>query len=601
MASRDGPVARSQGSPGSDSPGYNMPGLFQKVRQNAYLGTLKIAPAHFQDIAMDFTFKTEPFQHQLEAYRFTEGKDYFALFMQQGTGKTKTAIDICSMRYAKGQINAVLVIAPNHVHSQWGNEQIPIHCGVQHSIFVFHSGMGKQKTNEFRSFISSPTHSLKWLCVNVESFSYSTYLHYFQDYCRLNNVFIVLDEATSIKNPQSKRFINIVRGLSDCRMSGRRLISSTPLSKGRAILTGTPITNSPLDAWAMFEFLKQDYFGRPYYSFKAHYTIEQKMQIWQGNVCRTITTTAKDIQDIARKCSTPEGMTEVQTQLGITPADIMYIQAHPDLQMPYKYLDELKGKMQECAFFKKSSECFDLPPKIYEHVSVELNEEQLRMYQQLEDEYISEYEGKVIPVLNKITLYTRLSQLAGGFLPFTDDETGGTEVVPIGKSNPKVDALIDRIGNGDLPCIVVTRFTAEAEYLYTRLCEAFKDRTVGLFIGPKKVPRDPVDEFKKGNVDILIANERMISKGHNLQLSHTLYFFSCSYSLEDRDQTEDRIARYGQTEKCLIVDFIANGTIDMKVYAALRQKRSLLDFFRNTSVRDDLTEATDSMHTLFNV
>ena len=91
----------------------------------------------------------------------------------------------------------------------------------------------------------------------------------------------------------------------------------------------------------------------------------------------------------------------------------------------------------------------------------------------------------------------------------------------------------------------------------------------------------------------------MISKGHNLQLSHTLYFFSCSYSLEDRDQTEDRIARYGQTEKCLIVDFIAYGTIDMKVYAALREKKSLLEFFRGTSIADDLTKVTDEMHREF--
>jgi SNF2 family DNA or RNA helicase len=550
---------------------------------------------------MPFTYKTKPFAHQLEAYDFTKDKDYFALFMQQGTGKTKTSIDICSMRFAEGRINAVLVIAPNHVHAQWGKEQIPIHCSVPHKTFIFKSGMGKQKTQEFKDFISDPSAELKWLCVNVESFSYSTYLHFFVDYCKMNDVFIILDEATSIKNPQSKRFVNIVRGLSDCVTRGKRLISSTPLSKGRAILTGTPITNSPLDAWAMFEFLHPDYFGRPYYSFKAHYTIEQKMQIWQGNICRTITTTAKDIQEIARKCQTPEGMMEVQTQLGISPADIMYIQGHPELQMPYKFLDELKALMQKVAFFKKSSECFDLPPKIYEHVNVEMNEEQKKMYQQLEEEYIAEYDGKVIPVLNKITLYTRLSQLAGGFLPFTDDETGVTEVVPIGASNPKVEALIDRIENGDTPCIVVTRFTAEANYLYDKLCEAFKDKKVGIFIGPKKIPKDPIEEFKKGNVDILIANERMISKGHNLQLSHTLYFFSCSYSLEDRDQTEDRIARYGQTEKCLIVDFIAYGTIDMKVYAALRQKRNLLNFFRNSCIKEDLSEVTDDMHEVFNI
>lgn len=550
---------------------------------------------------MSFTFKTKPFAHQLEAYDFVNGKEYFALFMQQGTGKTKTAIDICSMRYTAGEINAVLVIAPNHVHAQWGNEQIPMHCSVPFETFIFHSGMSKSKTIALKNFISGTTSDLKWLCANVESFSYSTYLHYFQDYLTMNNVFIILDEATSIKNPQSKRFTNIVRGLSKCSWRGKRLLSSVPLSKGRAILTGTPITNSPLDAWAMFEFLQNDYFGRSYYAFKAHYTIEQKMQIWQGNICRTITTTAKDIQEIVKKCQTQEGMIEVQTTLGISQADILYMQANPDLQMPYKHLSELKDMMSKVAFFKKSSECFELPPKIYEHVNVEMNDEQKRLYKSLEEEYIAEYDGKIVPVLNKITLYTRLSQLAGGFLPFTDEESGITTITPVGTSNPKVEALISRIENGDLPCIVVTRFTAEANYLFEQLTEAFKDKTVGIFIGPKKYPKDPVENFKAGKVDILIANERMISKGHNLQLSHTLYFFSCSYSLEDRDQTEDRIARYGQTEKCLIVDFIAYGTIDMKVYASLRQKRNLLDFFRNSSVSEDLSEVTSDMKDVFNI
>lgn len=543
--------------------------------------------------------KTKPFAHQLEAYDFTKDKSYFALFMQQGTGKTKTAIDICAMRYAEGQINAVMVIAPNHVHSQWGNEQIPMHSPVMSDIFIFHSGMGKARTKLFNDFIHNPSDKLKWLCVNVESFSYSTYMHFFQDFVKENKVFIILDEATSIKNPQSKRFFNIVRGLADTKMRGKRIISTEPMSIGRAILTGTPITNSPLDAWAMFEFLKPDYFGRPYYSFKAHYTIEQKMQVWQGNVCRTISTTAKDIVKLAELCKTTEGLIEAQATYGISAADLMYLQTHPDMTMPYKYLDELKADMSKVAFFKKSSECFDLPPKIYEHVNVEMNDEQRRVYQQLENEYIAEYSGKEVTVLNKITLYTRLSQLAGGFLPFTDDESGSVELTPIGNTNPKVDALTDRIETGDLPCIVVTRFTAEALYLFNTLTEKFKDKTVGIFIGPKKYPKDPIESFKKGEVDILIANERMISKGHNLQLSHTLYFFSCSYSLEDRDQTEDRIARYGQTEKCLIVDFIAYETIDMKVYAALRQKKNLLNFFRETSIKDDLYGYTPEMHEVF--
>ena len=546
-------------------------------------------------------YKTQPFAHQFEAYNFVGDKNYFALLMQQGTGKTKTVIDIAVDRYLKGEIDAVMVIAPNHVHRQWAVEQIPQHCAVDYKAEAFSSTAGKGKKIAIYNIIHNKMPVLKWLCVNVEAFSYSSHLEEFRDYVKYNRVFIILDEATSVKNPTAKRTQNIIHGcLTDCKYRGKTLVYCTPLSVDRAILTGTPITNSPVDAWSMFEFLKPNYFDRSYYAFKAHFTIEQKMVIYQGNIMRTITTPLKDINKIKEMVKTSEGAIQAQVDYGISEDNIAYIRQHSDLSMPYKYLDELKSKMSEVSFFKNINDCFDLPPKVYKHVLVSLNDEQKKMYESLEKEYIAEYNGKTITVLNKITLYTRLSQLASGFMPFEDDETGKTEVKNIG-SNPKTEALINEIDNGDYPCIVVTRFTAEAKYLYQELSTAFKDKSVGIFIGPMKKPNDPIGDFKSGKVDILIANERMISKGHNLQLSHTIYFFSSNYSLEDRDQTEDRISRYGQTEKCLITDFIADGTIDMKVYASIKMKRNLLDYFRNTKIEDDLCDTTDDMKEVFNV
>lgn len=545
-------------------------------------------------------YKTQPFAHQIEAYNFVGDKNYFALLMQQGTGKTKTVIDIAVDRYLKGEINAVMVIAPNHVHRQWAIEQIPFHCAVPFKAEFFSSTAGKSKRINIYNLIHTDMPVLKWLCINVEAFSYSTHLEEFKDYVTENKVFVILDEATAIKNPTAKRTQNIIHGcLTDCRYRGKTLISCTPLSIDRAILTGTPITNSPVDAWSMFEFLKPNYFNRSYYAFKAHYTIEQKMVIYQGNIMRTITTPLKDMNKIKELIKTPEGAIQAQVDYGISADNITYMQQHQDMNMPYKYLDELKDKMKEVSFFKNISDCFDLPPKVYRHRLVELNAEQKSMYEALEKEYIAEYEGKTVTVLNKITLYTRLSQLASGFLPFKDDDTGIVDIKNIG-SNPKTEALITEIENGDCPCIVVTRFTAEAKYLYMTLTETFKDKHIGIFIGPMKRPFNPIEEFKKGNIDVLIANERMISKGHNLQLSHTLYFFSSNYSLEDRDQTEDRISRYGQTEKCVITDFIADGTIDMKIYAAVKMKKNLLDYFRATSVKEDLCSIDTDMKDVFN-
>lgn len=91
----------------------------------------------------------------------------------------------------------------------------------------------------------------------------------------------------------------------------------------------------------------------------------------------------------------------------------------------------------------------------------------------------------------------------------------------------------------------------------------------------------------------------MISKGHNLQNAHNVFFYSNSYSLEDREQTEDRIHRKGQTEKCLYMDLIMEGSIDMKVYSALKMKKKLLDYIRDKDVKEFLTEVTDDMQQEF--
>ena len=91
----------------------------------------------------------------------------------------------------------------------------------------------------------------------------------------------------------------------------------------------------------------------------------------------------------------------------------------------------------------------------------------------------------------------------------------------------------------------------------------------------------------------------MISMGHNLQNAHNVFFYSNSYSLQDREQTEDRIHRSGQTEKCLYMDFIMEGSIDMKVYSALKMKKKLLDYIRDKDVKEFLTEVTDDMQQEF--
>lgn len=71
--------------------------------------------------------KTQGMQHQLQAVQRMVGRRTYALFMEQGTGKTWTLLADAERLYAKGTIDSLLVIAPNGVHVNWVAREIPTH------------------------------------------------------------------------------------------------------------------------------------------------------------------------------------------------------------------------------------------------------------------------------------------------------------------------------------------------------------------------------------------------------------------------------------------------------------------------------------------
>jgi len=99
---------------------------------------------------------------------------------------------------------------------------------------------------------------------------------------------------------------------------------------------------------------------------------------------------------------------------------------------------------------------------------------------------------------------------------------------------------------------------------------------------------DILERFKEGDVDVLCGTQRVIGTGLNLQRSSIEYTLSNSYSFIDRAQTEDRIHRPGQEHACTYVDFIAEGTVDERIYEVLLQKKDLLDYMRGKSFAEFL-------------
>ena len=97
----------------------------------------------------DFKFKTKPFAHQLKVFMESRRKRNFALLMEQGTGKTKVALDTAAYLYLNGKIDTLVVIAPNGVHRAWVNKEIPIHMACKHKATFYSAQMKKTQQENF--------------------------------------------------------------------------------------------------------------------------------------------------------------------------------------------------------------------------------------------------------------------------------------------------------------------------------------------------------------------------------------------------------------------------------------------------------------------
>lgn len=542
---------------------------------------------------MEVTYlhKTEPYAHQAEAFNKLYGKEYFALFMEQGTGKTKTLIDIATNLYAEKKINAVLLFAPNRVHKQWAVEQLPEHSPIDYDIFVWENQKSKAALYDLQVFTTSPEDNepLKWFCVNIESMSTKTHIKLFREFVKTHKCLVCVDEATKIKSPEAARTINITQGLSEIKMIRDTVISCEPYAKYRAILTGMMVTNSPNDIWSMYEFLKHNFFGRTFYSFKQYFGIQRRDKNSQGKEEKVYTRNLalREINQVRALLSEGMRVDVIAASYGLNISDIYFIKNNPELKVPYKNLPELKEKIKDTCYMVRKKDCLDLPEQIYEKVYVQLNDDQVRVYNDLIDDMYSEYNDKELSVVNKLTLILRLQQITGGFFPHIDS-TGKPVGEPLGTKNPKIEVLLDTLEEtSDLPVLIFSRFKNEVKLAFDVITKRRPDLVVAMVTGDiaSKKNDEVIAKFKAGEIDVLIAITSMLSLGQNFQkVCHTTFYLSNDYSLETRKQSEDRTHRSGQKDKVIYLDMIAEGSVDEKVYKVLHNKEDLLDYMYSKSV-----------------
>ena len=450
---------------------------------------------------MSHNYKTKPYEHQRVALRKGATQRVFGFFMEQGTGKTKVTIDNAVYLYNTNLLNTVYVIAPNSVYTNWKKE-IKTHSSAKS--YIYQHKIDKK--------YAPRKDCLNWYLMNVEAFSHKSGYNKGLDLVEKNGLetMMVIDESTTIKNRTAKRTKNIIK-----------------LGKGvryKRILTGTPVTKSPLDLWSQFAFLDEMLLGfKSFYAFRARYCVMDSRPVG-GN----------------RKIEFP----------------IYYIN-----------LEQLEEKILNFTHRVLKKDCLDLPPQIWQRRNIFLTNEQRDTYEILKQHARVVIQDKQSSIHNKLTEIAKLQQVCSGFL-YSDD--GKLIELPSAKLNELLNVVEEIEGK----IIIWASFRYSLKKIEETLQKKYGEDSVVSLYGGTKNRADVVDTFNNPRgARFLVSNPSVGGYGLTLNASSYQIFFNNSYNLEERLQAEARNHRSGQTaDKVTYIDLVAIKTIDEFIIKALKEK-----------------------------
>jgi len=474
---------------------------------------------------MNYKFKTKPYEHQLKALKLSWEKSHFAYFMEMGTGKSKVLLDNIAMLYDRGKIDGALIVAPKGVIGTWCKQEIPTHLPdhIESVMVMWQANITKGQSKKLGTLFKTGE-ELHLLIMNVEAFSTQKGVDFAAKFLSCHNSMMAVDESTTIKNPDAKRTKNI------CKLA--------PYAKYKRILTGSPVTKSPLDLYKQCDFLQSELLDHSsYYTFRTRYAVMKTANF---------------------------GGRSVQIVVG------------------YRHLDELAEKLKVFSYRVLKDDCLDLPPKTFMKRIIQLSPEQKRVYSQMKSMALAELNGKMTTTFNAITQIMRLQQITCGH--FKADDGSVQEI-----KNNRITELMNVLDEVEGKAVIWAHWRHDIATI-VREYEKEYPGSVMTYYGDtstddrQKAIREMQDPESK--VRFLVGTPQTGGYGITLTGASTIIYYSNGYDLEKRQQSEARIDRIGQKKPMTYIDILAENTVDEKIVKALRKKVNIASKIMGEELKD---------------
>lgn len=475
--------------------------------------------------------RSKPYKHQAEIAESTWHLPAYALWHEQGTGKTRIVLETAERLHRAGKITGLLVVAPPGVHLGWALDECPKHLDAG----TFRAVAWDRDLVRTRLAVSEVMQypGLQVMTISYDQMMTDAGARWAKKFLEAGPRLYCADETSKIKTPGTQRT--------------KRILASAAYAPFRRILNGTPVTDSPFAAYSQLRFLEHGFWERTV-GVRNNATFKALFGVWE-----------------IRKAGHRQ---------------------YPHL-VDHRNLPLLREVMESIGSTILKDDVLDLPAKIRVTRRFEPSTRQKEMHGALLETYRAEFpDGAEVTAELAIVRLTRLRQIASGFVPADGEPARWID----GPSTPRLEALEDALeeagmGEGPQPgrqAIVWCQYSLSVDAVMAR-CRAM-DLRAAPYDGriPGDARRQTVEGFQGGSIDVLVAKPQCGGVGLTLTAATTVIYYENGYSREERLQSEDRAHRIGQTRPVTYIDLLGEDLIDGHVLGVLERKADVAAFLRRT-------------------
>jgi hypothetical protein len=479
-----------------------------------------------------------PWSHQAKEFDQHKDSKCRALLWTMRTGKSKAVIDKAEYQYAKGNIEGVVVLAPNGIHLNWVLNEIPKWSWPFNEAMAF--GWETPKRADWDRIeklkaLEEYRGGIRYLCVNMEALQH-------------------MDCIKAIRRFRASCGDRLMLVISEAHHFGRAGAKRTRLARNLAracnyvtVETGTAILNSPLRAYAIYKILDDLALG-PEFSGDTYEKFARRYAEWE------VDPNASPFRAKRR--------------------------AYKKIKN-YKNLDELQAKMAQWSSVVTRDDVEGMPELLRTERIVVMSEKQRKAYLEMVSRHLVEIGDGMVSAKDAGARVQKLQQILNGYIKDGDD------ILEIDPEAPIYDALVDEV-RGTFPenSIVWCRYREDIR----RVCARLKFEGIRYLEFHGGVPTGKREDIRlqfQNSTEpvVLVGQPGAGGEGRDFSRAHAIIFFSSTPNAIHVNQGEERgTEKWGHPVS--VVRIRTPGTVDDRNWQIVDGKVTVADDLSGRGLRD---------------